>query len=132
MSLSLKGIVRDIYNYLAENQRYEDKGLVLNVTGVANDDISKTEVITGNWANKIILFIKSSQIYDLIIYRYRSDGTTDWGTSLYTSLPATSSSYASVVIDTSNSRIGYGFKIGLQNKSGGDAANFEVYMELKN
>lgn len=113
------------------NTKYRDFGEILNETNIANEGIGYSDWLSNTtWARRFILLIQSSQNYEIIIYR--SDGTiNDWGDLTNQGLGATSTSYASVTFEATET-LGYKFRFGLRNKSGSATADFKLRLQAFN
>lgn len=129
MSLSLKGIVRDIYEQLVRYPVYEDLGLIIDSSGIANNGVAESQIFANyEWVNNLIFKVQSDQSYDLYLYKINSYGISDWGNAIATGLSGTSTAFAGIA---ANVPIGCKFKIALINKSGGALATFKLYLEVK-
>jgi hypothetical protein len=120
--------VSDILSSINRYPSYENLGLIIDQSDVANAGVAYSQIFTNyEWANNFIFKIQSNQSYDVYLYKI-TDGITDWGNAVATGLGSTSTSYAGI---TSTIPVGQAFRIGLINKSGGDTATFKCYLEVK-
>lgn len=117
-----------------KSKTYENLGLVVNETDVANNGYADSRIFYGyEWVNKLIFKIKATQGYSIFIQKYTPDGIYDGLNTVGTGFGQTYSSYAgySAGETTGACIIGYGFRVRIQNKSGADAGDFECYLEVK-
>ena len=119
--------------------RWEDKGLIIDEAAIADGTTEySNNIINTQNINVLILHIKTNQDSTLLIKKLfkNSSGTVVEGQAdtITNTLVDTGSEYKTKTITTQNTALavqGYGFKIGIQNDSGGAAATVEVYLQMK-
>lgn len=113
-----------------KSKGYQDLGLLIDVTGIADEALSwSNKIYNLQHVKQIICHCLSTQAYELYVRKSNEDGVLDWGNAIATGLGATGAAYAGITIDTTTSILGYAVEFGMKNKSGAAAANFELYVQ---
>lgn len=118
-----------------KNRKYANLGLVIDTSGVVNNDYAMSDIFYGyDWVKSMIFKFNSSHSYNAYIRKINFDDIEDGLNTIGTGFGATGATNYGWTLTPGTSGtplIGHAFRVVMQNKSGGATATFKCYVEVK-